>query len=160
MISMLYSLESNLRDSGASYTEIAKERQEKAIPIMDAMEIWMQESSKKTTPSDKLGEAIDYSFKLWPRLRRYTEDGRYQIDNKPVERNQRPSVMGRKKYLFSKSDSGAIDNAIFYSLIESCTIVGVNPLEYLTYVLGKLEDDTKKEELTLLLSHKYKETCK
>lgn len=37
--------------------------------------------------------------------------------------------MGRKNYLFSKSDSGAVDNAIFYLLIESCEIAGVNPLQ-------------------------------
>ncbi len=30
---------------------------------------------------------------------------------------------GRKSYLFSKSDRGAEDNAIFYSLLESCAIV-------------------------------------
>lgn len=65
-----------------------------------------------------MGKALDYAYKLWPRLQRYALDGRYNIDNNPVERNQRPSVIGRKNYLFSKSNSGALDNAIFYSLIE------------------------------------------
>lgn len=32
------------------------------------------------TPSDLLGKALDYAYKLWPRLRRYTLDGNYQID--------------------------------------------------------------------------------
>ena len=52
-----------------------------------------------------MGKALDYAYKLWPRLRRYALDGRYHIDNNSVERNQRPSVIGRKNYLFSKSDS-------------------------------------------------------
>ena len=70
-------------------------------------------------PTDLMGKAPDYAYKLWPRLQRYALDGRHQIDNNPVERGQRPTVMGRKNYLFSNSDSGAVDNAIFYSLIGS-----------------------------------------
>ena len=80
-----------------------------------------------------MGKALDYTYKLWHRLRRYALDGRYHIDNNSVERNYRPSVMGHQNYLFSKSDSGAVDNAIFYSLIESCEIVGVNSLQWLTH---------------------------
>ena len=70
-----------------------------------------------------------------------------------VERNQRPSVMGRKNYLFSKSDSGAVDNAIFYPLIESCEIVGVNPLQWLTHVLQSLHDDTTAEQIIQILPY-------
>lgn len=156
MISLLYELEANLRDKGSSYEMIAKERKEKAIPIMETMEKWMERSSSKCTPADKMGKALDYAYKLWPRLKRYAEDGRYQIDNNSVERAQRPSVMGRKNYLFSKNDNGAIDNAIFYSLIESCEIVGINPLEYLTYVLDKLNDGLDDEEIKSLLPYYHK----
>ena len=146
-IELLYNLEANLKGQGASYEQIAAERQSKAIPIMDAMEKWMENVHTQCTPSDLMGKALDYAYKLWPRLRRYALDGRYNIDNNPIERNQRPSVIGRKNDLFSKSDSGALDNAIFYSLIESCDIVGVNPLQQLTYVLENLHDDTTSEEI-------------
>lgn len=88
--------------------------------------------------------------------RRYVLDGRYHIDNNPVERSQRPSVMGRKNYLFSKSNSGAVDNAIFYTLIESCDITGVNPSEWLTYVLTNLHDDTPLEQTQIMLPYNYK----
>lgn len=78
------------------------------------------------------GQSPLLRYKLWSRLRRYAEAGRYHIDNNPVERGQRPTVLGRKNYLFSKSDNGAVDNAIFYSLIESCDILGIEPLQWLT----------------------------
>ena len=58
-----------------------------------------------------------------------------------LERNQRPTAMGSKNYLFSKNDSGAVDNAIFHTLLWSCDIVGVNPQEWLTHVLNNLHDD-------------------
>lgn len=157
-LTLLYELEANLRAEGATYDKIAEERRSKAIPIMDAMEKWMENVHTQCTPSDPMGKALDYAYKLWPRLRRYVLDGRYHIDNNPVERNQRPSVLGRKNYLFSKSDSGALDNAVFYSLIESCDIVGINPLQWLTDVLQNLHDDTPPEQIRLMLPYYYKKT--
>ena len=108
-LELLYDLETNLKANGATYEEIAAERRAKELPIMDAMEKWMESEHTKCTPSDPMGKALDYAYKLWPRFRRYALDGRYHIDNNSVERNQRPSVMGRKNYLFSKSDGGAVE---------------------------------------------------
>lgn len=147
-LDLLYDIEANLKAKGATYEEIAAERRAKALPIMDAIEKWMESEHTKCTPSDPMGKALDYAYKLWPRLRRYALDGRYHIDNNSVERNQRPSVMGCKNYLLSKSDSGTVDNAIIYSLIESCEIVGVNSLQWLTHVLQSLHDDTTAEQIT------------
>ena len=157
-IALLYELEANLKASGASAQTVALERQAKAIPIMDAMEEWMKAVSRECTPSDLMGKALDYAYKLWPRLRRYAENGHYQIDNNAVERMQRPSVLGRKNYLFSKNDRGAEDNAVFYTLLESCAIVGVNPLQWLTHTLDRLKEDTTQEQLVNLLPYNYKKS--
>ena len=105
-----------------------------------------------------MSKALDYAYKLWPRLRRYALDSRYHIDNNSVERNQRPSVMGRKNYVFNKSDGRAVDKAIFYSLIENCEIAGVNPLQWLTHVLQSLHDDTTAEQITQMLPYNYRKT--
>lgn len=158
-IELLYAIETNLKERGATAEQTAAERQAKAIPIMDAMEKWMEQVHTQCTPSDPMGKALDYAYKLWPRLRRYALDGRYNIDNNPVERAQRPSVMGRKNYLFSKSDSGAVDNAIFYSLIESCDIAGVEPLKWLTHALNTIKDDTPPEQIKQILPFYYKKSC-
>ena len=71
---------------------------------------------------------------------------------------QRPSVLGRNNYLFSKNDRGAEDNAVFYTLLESCAIVGVNPLRWLTKALDKLKDDPEEEQLIELLPYNYKKS--
>ena len=157
-IEVLYKLEAYLQENEASEDIIAAERQEKAIPIMEAMEKWMMAIHPQCMPQDPMGKALDYAYKLWPRLRRYALDGRYAIDNNPVERGQRPTVLGRKNYLFSKSNSGAVDNAIFYSLIGSCDVVGINPLEWLIYVLNNLHDDTPPEQIKQMLPFYYKKT--
>ena len=157
-ISLLYTIEENLKHRNASLEEIQIERQEKALVIMDAMEAWMKVVSLRCLPDDLFGKALDYAYKLWPRLKRYTLDGRYQIDNNAVERGHRASVLGRKNYLFSQSDKGAEDNALFYSLMESCEAVGVNKLQWLTYVLNKLHKDSSDEEIISMLPHNYKKT--
>lgn len=150
-IAILYTLEENLRSRGASEEEIRAQRRGKALPVLDAMEAWMESVQHRCTPDDLLGKALDYAYKLWPRVRRYTDDGRYRLDNNPVERGQRPTVMGRKNYLFSKTDEGAVDNAVIYSLLGSCEIVRVNPLKWLEYALGNLNTDCTEEELVKLL---------
>lgn len=157
-ISLFYNIEEDLKACGADISEIAAVRQSKAIPIMDAMEKWMESVHVQCTPSDPMGRALDYAYKMWPRLRRYALDGRYHIDNNPVERGQRPSVMGRKNYLFSKSDSGAVDNAIFYTLLESCDIVGVNPQQWLVHVLENLHNDMPPEQIKLFLPYAYQKS--
>lgn len=157
-ISLLYTLEANLKAEGAAPERVASERKAKALPIMDAMEKWMEAVAAQCTPSDPMGKAIDYAYKLWPRLRRYADNGIYQIDNNAVERNQRPTLMGRKNYLFSKNDKGAVDNAIFYTLLESCDIVGINPQDWLTDVLNNLRDDTPPEQVSQLLPYNYKKS--
>ena len=157
-INILYTLEANLQADGATAEEKAKARTEKALPIMDAMKEWMTAVHTQCTPSDPMGKALEHAYKLWPRLRRYALDGRYQIDNNPVERGQRPTVLGRKNYLFSKNDDGAVDNAIFYTLIESCQVVGLKPLAWLNYVLENLRDDTPPEQLKAMLPYYYKKS--
>ena len=102
-LDLLYDIEANLKAKGATYEEIAAERRAKALPIMDAIEKWMESEHTKCTPSDPMGKALDYAYKLWPRLRRYALDGRYHIDNNSVERNQRPSVMGARTTCSTKA---------------------------------------------------------
>lgn len=150
-IGALYTLEENLRESGASIEKIASERQRLATPILDGIEMWMKAALKSCTPKEPLAVAIKYALRLWPRLKRYTESGIYQIDSNPVERGQRPSVLGRKNYLFSQNDRGAEDNAIFYTFLVSCDILGVNPIQWLEHTLYNLHSDIEEPELIQLL---------
>lgn len=150
-IATLYMLEENLRSRGASEEEIRVQRREKALPVLDVMEAWMVSIQNQCTPDDPLGRALDYAYKLWPRIRRYADDGRYLLDNNPVERGQRPTVMGRKNFLFSKTNEGAEDNAVIYSLLGSCEIVGANPVKWLEYALTNLKTENPEEELAKLL---------
>ena len=155
-IAALYTLEENLKTVNADFEEIQQERQRLAVPILDGMHTWMLVAIKNCTPSEPLAKAIKYTIGLWPRIKRYTENGMYQIDSNPVEQGQRPSVLGRKNYLFSQNNRGAEDNAIFYTFVVSCEILGVSPTKWFNNALNKIRPNMDEEELINLLPYKFK----
>lgn len=154
-IAALYTLEENLKASGASVEDIRRERQRLAVPILKGIESWMKTAYLTCTPKEPLAMAIKYALSLWPRVMRYTEEGYYQIDSNPVEQGQRPSVLGRKNYLFSQNDRGAEDNAIFYTFIVSCDSLGINPYQWLKATLEDIRPDMEEAELIKLLPYNY-----
>ena len=155
-IATLYTLEENLKEAGADADEIRAERQRLAVPVLNGIESWMRTAYMTCTPKEPLAAAIRYALALWPRVMRYTEEGYYHIDNNPVEQGQRPSVLGRKNYLFSQNDRGAEDNAIFYTFIVSCENLGVNPYLWLKDTLERIRPDMEETQLIKLLPYNYK----
>lgn len=140
-------IEENLKNQGATADQILQERQRLAVPILDGLEAWMHAALMTCTPQDPLAKAIKYALPLWPRIKRYTEDGNYHIDNNPVEQGQRSTVLGRKNYLFSQNDRGAQDNAIFYTFIISCHNLGINPYHWLKHTLEHIDLDMDDSQL-------------
>ena len=53
----------------------------------------------------------------------------------------------KKNYLFSRSEDGASDNAVFYTLLENCEVVGLDPYQWLCYALESLTKETNDEHL-------------
>ena len=126
------------------------------MPILNGIEAWMKTAYMTCTPKEPLAVAIKYALSLWPRVMRYTEEGYYHIDSNPVERGQRPTVLGRKNYLFSQNDRGAEDNAIFYTFMVSCENLGINPRRWLQDTLERIRPDMEEEQLIGLLPCNYK----
>jgi transposase len=137
-IALLYMLEGNLKEEGADYEQIRKEREQKAYPILQLMEDWMRQTFESCTPKSPLGKAINYAFGMWPRISRYCKEGYFHIDNNAVENTIRPIVLGRKNYLFSGNNNGAEDNCIFYTLLGSCLQAGIEPHKWLNSTLEKI----------------------
>ena len=81
----------------------------------------------------------------------YIDDGSYPIDNNRAENSIRPFVIGRKNWLFSTSQSGAISSANLYSLIESAKANGVEPHAYLNRVFRDLPNAKSVEAIESLL---------
>jgi transposase len=80
---------------------------------------------------------------------RYLDDGRIEIDNSAAERALCGVAVGRRNYLFAGSDRGGERAAVFYTLIGSAKLHGLDPEAYLRHVLTHIADHpiTRIEEL-------------
>ncbi len=145
----LYRVESKIKDKPPDQRyEI---RQKEALPIIENMKKWLDKSLKHMLPSSKIGEALTYLHNQWERLTAYLNDGAYPIDNNAAERAIRPFAIGRKNWMFAKSQAGATASANLYSLTETAKANGVNPYEYLKLVFTRLPNMTTKDNLDELM---------
>lgn len=62
-----------------------------------------------------------------------------------------------KNYLFAGSDAGAERAATMYSIFGTCTLLGINPREYLMDVLPRLARPYALTEIDSFLTHAWAE---
>ena len=83
-------------------------RQDKAKPVLDALEQWLADRLTTISGKTPLAGAIRCALSRIPKLRPYLDDGRLEIDNNTAERAMRPIALGRKNYLFMGSKGGKL----------------------------------------------------
>jgi len=118
----LYALERKATDEQLPEHGILKLRQEKAVPILESLGKWMQQTYTEVLPKSAIGKALAYSIERWAKLMIYATDGKLNIDNNPVENCIRPVTVGRKNYLFAGSHEAAQRSAMLYLLLGTCKL--------------------------------------
>jgi len=88
-------------------------------------------------PKSSLQDAINYTLNAKKSLILFLTDETIWLDNNLTERSLRGPVIGRKNHYGSKSERGTEVAAIFYSLIETCKHIGINPRKYLNEAAGR-----------------------
>jgi len=150
MIGKLYVIEDQAQEKSLSPEAIKDLRQKESKPILMEIETWLNENLNQTLPQSPIGKAIAYTLTLWPRLKRYIEDGRFHIDNNLIENSIRPIALGRKNYLFAGSHKAAQQAAIIYSLLATCKLNDIEPYQWLMKTLSVIPE-TKLSQLPNLL---------
>jgi len=137
LIQELYKVEREIRQksSALAVEQIVRSRKRSSLPVIKELKEYLLECRQAVLPKSPLGKAIEYAFGQWEWLETYVHNGLVDIDNNSCERSMRKVAIGRKNYMFVGSESGGHTAAIFYSLLETCTRLGINPVEYLTDVL-------------------------
>ncbi len=136
----LYDIERRCKEENLSEAQITVTRQRESVPILQEFHEWMIRQYKTLLSSAPLSVAIGYNLRHWDRLCYYTKNGMLNPDNNPVENSIRPVSLGRKNFLFAGSEKSAQRIAIIYSLIGTCKMNNVNPLEWLTDVLDRINE--------------------
>lgn len=139
-IQKLYAVEKHCRENNYDPFQRLDLRQEKAQPVLEQLHLWLKDQVVKVTPSSAIGKAISYALPRWLRLMFYANDGRLEIDNNLVENSIRPIAIGRKNYLFAGSHQSAQNAAMFYSLLGTCKLKGIEPFAWLKNIFEILPD--------------------
>src|SRR5258708_1420400 len=127
----LYAIERQCKEGNLTAGQIAMIRNERSLPILQALGKWMKEQYLQVLPKSIIGQALAYSIERWDKLSIYATNGILNIDNNPVENSIRPVAIGRKNYLFCGSHEAAKRSAILYSLMGTCKLNNINPFDYL-----------------------------
>jgi transposase len=154
LIHKLYQVERAARDKTPEARKAIRDAQAK--PLLDKIKAWLDEKVVKVLPKSPLGQAIDYTLGLWPKLTTYLEDGHIEIDNNRAENAIRPFVIGRKAWLFSGSPRGAHASATLYTLVETAKANDLEPWAYLNYLFEKLPAAKSEQALLALLPQNLK----
>jgi len=132
----LYDVEEAVRDAPPERRH--EQRQQRSKPVYDRLISWCQTYQPAEPPSSALGKAIGYLLNHRVALTRFLDDGILPIDNGIVERLHRRPAIARRNFLFAGSHAAAERAAIAFSVLASCELVDLNPIEYLADILPRL----------------------
>src|SRR5229473_2715672 len=138
LIRRLYAVE---REATTGQLDVAGRQALRAAqsrPVLATIHEQIATLTPTVLPKSPLGEALGYLRRQWRALTRYTEDGALAIDNNAAERALRVVAVGRKNWLFARSDAGGQRAALLYSLIGTCKHLGLDPFAYLRDVIGRV----------------------
>jgi transposase len=105
---------------------------------------------RQARPQSELGKACAFLLNHWDVLVAHQQHSITRLDNNLVENAIRPTVLGRKNWLFIGHPQAGQRSAIIYSLVVSCQRHGKDPLEYIRDVLRRLPSMTNQDDLTPL----------
>ena len=115
-------------------------RQAQSAPLLADLKAYLETSLERLSRKSDLAKAIRYSLNRWEALCRFADDGRLEMTNNAAERAIRPLTLGRRNWTFLGSDTGGERAAVFFTLIQSCKLNGVNPQAYLADLVGRIGD--------------------
>ena len=119
-------------------------RQKESVPVLNRMRLELMNEQPKHLPQSLTRKAINYTLTLWDKLIVYAEHSELEIDNNLVENAIRPTAVGKKNWLFFGGANGGQTSAIFYTLLGSCSVLEINPEEYLREVFAALPEMTNQ----------------
>jgi transposase len=144
-INRLFAIERELKQNTPE--ERLNTRNIKSRPVVEELRKWLDDIAPEVLPKSLFGAAVHYGRQQWPKLVRFLDDGRIEIDNNRAERSIKPFVIGRKNWLFCNTPKGAHASAMIYSIIESAKENRLNPYAYLNYLFERLPNlDSRSDE--------------
>ena len=147
----LFEYERSYREKGLSFKQIHNRRLRDEQPVIEAFLSWV-DRLKPTGNNESLRKAINHVKNCQPYMMNYLKDGHCSLSNNLSENSVRPLVIGRKNFLFSDTQDGANASMMAYTILETAKANGLDPLDYMQYILTmRPSADMSDEDLELLM---------
>ena len=130
----LFALEKKCADLKDKYRK--EYRQNIMLPVLEEYFCWVNTLNPEA--GSKLETAMKYAQNQRGPLSAFIDHPDVPISNNLAENAIRPFAVGRKNWLFCDTAKGAESSAIVYSLVETAKASGIDPYDYLFYVLSVL----------------------
>lgn len=150
MYKRLFELEEIAKNQKLSAVQRLELRLEKSKPIIEEMKTWLDKNVLEVTPKSLIGKAIGYTLSRWKGLTQFLKDGAIELSNNLVENGFRKMALGKRNFLFTKTEQGAKNLATIYSVLGTCYLNGINPFDYLCDILEKLPSRNSNDITDLL----------
>ena len=146
LFARLYRIDSISKELNESPEQVLARRQQQSLPVFQALVCEIQELESGTFKKHDFNGASSYFMNHREELARFLEDPLLPLDNNGCEQMVKTFVMARKNFLFSNTDRGARAMMVYFTLLQSAVLNGLNPERYLTYVLEKMRSMKQTEE--------------
>jgi transposase len=150
MYKKLFEVEEIAKSQKLVATQRLELRLEKSQPIIEEMKVWLNNNILEVTPKSLIGKAIGYTLSRWKGLTQFLKDGVIEISSNLVENGFRKMALGKRNFMFTKTEQGARNLATIYSVLGTCYLHGINPCDYLCDVLEKLPGRNSNDITDLL----------
>ena len=133
-------------DKGLSDEEFIKVRKEKLEPLFAKLKEWLDSIDMDSIADKNTASIIKYAKDRFEKFKTFMDFACGEIDNSYAERCVKSFILGRKAFLFSNTVTGANASAFYYSIVESCKALKVDPFLYLVHIFmvagnAKTEED-------------------
>ena len=107
-----------------------------STPITDKLHAYLffLMDKKLVEPNEPLGKSVNYMLNHWHKLTQFLRVDGAPLDNNAMEQGLKIPIRGRKNWMFYKNTYGASVGGVLTSIIYTCMLSNVNPLNYLVAI--------------------------
>ena len=138
LIDELFGIDAEARVQRLGMAERDALRQQRSRSQLTKIRAAVEAARDGALPASKLGKAIQYTLRLWPKLDRFLDYPVLELSNNLAENSMRPVALGRKNWIHIGSPQAGPKVAAILSIVETCRRLCIPVREYLGDVLPGL----------------------
>ena len=160
LIAELFALEDTYKRLDLNPDQVEKRRMKDFIVIFKKINKLLKKFKNDVSlmANSLMAKAVNYMINQWKTLENVLRCGRAEISNNLAEQRMKAVKLNLKNCQNIGSEEAAKNAAFMLSLTESCSLNGINAIDYLKHLLECIRDNSKQDK-TQLLPCFYKGKC-